>query len=167
MRVPKGRRVILGVVGLAILLGGLFFWTRPSSPIVQPISFNHKAHPLGCEFCHKSVQRLAVAGRPALATCAACHQSLPPRTEAMKALKGYIDRGQEVPWKRIYQVPDNVYFSHQRHVATGKLKCETCHGEVSKFTQPAPRPVVEPSMDNCIGCHSRNKVSVDCNACHR
>jgi c(7)-type cytochrome triheme protein len=85
----------------------------------------------------------------------------------MRALKAYIDQKKEVPWVRIYRLPDHVYFSHRRHVGAGKLRCQTCHGQVQQFTEPAPRPVVEPTMDNCIDCHRQKKASVDCNACHR
>ncbi|MFQ5913515.1 MAG: cytochrome c3 family protein [Nitrospinota bacterium] len=166
MRFPSRKHIALGSAGIVVVLG-LLLWARPAPPTLQPISFNHKVHPLGCPFCHRSVQRLSSAGRPALATCAPCHQALKPRTEAMRKLKDHVDRNEEVPWIRIYRVPAHVYFSHRRHVAAGGLGCETCHGNVSKFTKPVSRPVVEPTMNNCIACHTRKKVSTDCNACHR
>lgn len=61
-----------------------------------------------------------------------------------------------IEWVRIHNLPDHVYFNHAQHVTIGKVKCETCHGEVAemdKVKQHAPL-----SMGWCVNCHRQTEV---------
>lgn len=61
-----------------------------------------------------------------------------------------------IEWVRIHNLPDHVYFNHAQHVTVGKVKCETCHGEVAqmdKVKQHAPL-----SMGWCVNCHRQTEV---------
>ena len=61
-----------------------------------------------------------------------------------------------IEWIRIHHLPDHVYFSHQQHVAVGKLECQQCHGtveEMAVMSQYAPL-----SMGWCINCHRETDV---------
>ena len=80
---------------------------------------------------------------------------------------GYIAQESEIPWERVYRVPDHVYFSHRRHVTGAGLECEVCHGNVKEFTKPASSPAVPVTMENCMSCHRENNVTNDCLSCHR
>lgn len=66
-----------------------------------------------------------------------------------------------IEWVRIHHVPDHVYFSHQQHVAVGKVECQECHGkaeEMEVLQQYAPL-----SMGWCINCHRQTEVQFEGN----
>ena len=61
-----------------------------------------------------------------------------------------------IPWVRIHNLPDHVYFSHKQHVTVGEVECQTCHGPVEKMEvayQYSPL-----SMGWCINCHRESEV---------
>jgi hypothetical protein len=72
----------------------------------------------------------------------------------------------EISWKRIYEQPDHVFFSHRRHAVLGKIPCKTCHGEIGQSGRPPARPWVKMTMGWCMECHEKNKVTNDCLTCH-
>lgn len=79
----------------------------------------------------------------------------------------YIRNGQSVPWRRLYDVPDDVYYSHRRHVTVAQLECVECHGEIGTSTSPPTGPLNDLTMEFCIDCHEKQNASTDCIACHR
>ena len=61
-----------------------------------------------------------------------------------------------IPWVRIHNLPDHVYFSHKQHVTVGKVECQECHGKVEEMDvvyQHSPL-----SMGWCINCHRQTSV---------
>ena len=83
-----------------------------------------------------------------------------------------------IPWQRIHQLPDFVYFDHSVHVAAGQA-CETCHGPVQSMERMRQQENL--SMGWCLDCHRTNRatatslapddktyrnVSTDCVTCH-
>ena len=62
----------------------------------------------------------------------------------------------EIPWKRIHNLPDHVYFNHSQHVAVGKVACQKCHGEVEKMEVLKQYSTL--SMGWCINCHRETEV---------
>ena len=153
------------VVGLLLISG---CW-RGST--IQPIQFNHLLHieevGLECTDCHQYVKRAEFAGRPTVDICAECHEE--PLTDSAEEalLVEYIEAGEAVPWERLYNVPDHVYYSHRRHVSVAGLDCSVCHGEIGRTDKPPPRPLKGLTMDFCLKCHEQQGASTDCNACHR
>jgi hypothetical protein len=139
---------------------------------VQPLEYSHKVHienaGLNCTDCHQYVEKLAAASIPSTEVCQNCHSESPISNspEEAKLLK-YVEQKKEVPWVRIYRVPDHVYFSHRRHVVDGKLKCSECHGNVGSFVKPVSSAAVPVTMQNCINCHKQRNVTTDCLSCHR
>lgn len=82
---------------------------------------------------------------------------------------GYWERGEPIPWERVTDMPDHVYFSHQPHLLSG-LSCENCHGAVAEMS--VAKPVVVMDMGWCLNCHleqPEDKVArlADCLACHK
>lgn len=138
----------------------------------QPIAYNHKLHietvGLECAECHRYVETSAAATLPPLEVCRSCHES-DPLTESPEetVLLTYVADGTEIPWKRIYHVPDHVYFSHRRHVVLGELDCSLCHGVLQEQTTPVRSAFLEVKMENCMDCHREHKVTNDCLSCHR
>ncbi len=138
----------------------------------QPIAYNHQLHietvGLQCTECHRYVETEAAATLPPLEVCRTCHESEPlsDSPEETVLLK-YVADGTEIPWKRIYHVPDHVYFSHRRHVVLGEIDCGECHGVMQEKTTPVTSEFLEVKMENCMDCHREHKVTNDCLSCHR
>jgi len=97
---------------------------------------------------------------------------------------------QPIPWVKVHNLPDFVYFDHRPHV-NGGVACQSCHGPVE--TMERVRQVSDLSMGWCVNCHRdvrRNGMkgerqsppapfatdkmpathkldpSIDCKACH-
>lgn len=167
-----GMRVLaaLALVSLIVILAwGLL---PGPAPILQPLSYNHNIHVEGegleCIDCHESVEDETYATIPELNLCLDCHDTEPmSESPEEEKLIGYIEAEEEIGWNRIYRVPNDVYFSHRRHVTLGEVECSTCHGNVAEQMVPVEAPVNPPTMEWCTDCHKQNKVSNDCLACHR
>jgi len=159
------------MVVVVVAAGGfLLVKSSGAGSVVQPIAFNHKKHTdndLECSACHETVQHSAVAGRPKLATCLLCHETALTQSAEEEKLRQYAQRQEEIPWQRLFTLPEHVYFSHQTHVVAGKLECQVCHGDIAQMTMPPTRAPMNLTMDNCIACHTMRQASTDCNACHR
>lgn len=139
-------------------------------PVVQPIEYSHKLHVdsgIACTSCHESAETAAAAGVPGIETCITCHQAAITESAEEEKVRQYAEREEEIPWRRVHQMPDHVYFSHRRHVAAGGVECEQCHGAIANLTAPPPRPLVNQSMTWCISCHRTRGATQDCVHCHR
>ena len=136
----------------------------------QPIAFNHLKHKeagLTCDTCHTRYEESAVSGRPSTETCMFCHEEALTESAEEEKIRQYASQGQEIPWRRIYVLPDHVFFSHRRHVVSAGLECATCHGDAGESTVPQTRPAVAHTMERCIECHQSSEVDAGCNGCHR
>src|SRR5207249_7761928 len=135
-------------------------------PKAQPIPFSHKLHSVfitDCLTCHA----MSVSGwelsYPPEAKCMECHGNTSTKSPAISKLTAYYNEHKEVPWVKIYTLPDEVLFSHKRHIK-GKVECAACHGPV------AEREVVTKErsiwMEFCIDCHKERKAATTCRSCH-
>jgi hypothetical protein len=136
------------------------------SPVVaeQPINYSHKLHAgklqIDCQYCHFNARRSIHAGVPTTDTCMNCHKfvSADGRSDEAQAdiakLKEYAASGEPIPWVKVHDVPDFVYFSHKRHVVGG-VECQECHGEVQEDMTVAYR-VAELTMGWCLNCHKEH-----------
>jgi len=61
-----------------------------------------------------------------------------------------------IPWVRIHNLPDHVYFSHAQHVTAGEIECQACHGKVEEMEVLAQHSPL--SMGWCINCHRQTEV---------
>jgi hypothetical protein len=144
-----------------------------TSATVQPIAFPHGKHAgefqIDCQYCHFSAERSVDAGIPPVASCMGCHSVVVGRNqpEEVQKLRDFWQRGEAIPWVRIYKVPDHVKFPHMRHVAAdaGALECQECHGVVEEMEviEEVEQPL---KMGWCVDCHRQNEASVDCTVCH-
>lgn len=147
---------------------------RPALPYApeQPIAFSHKTHAeingLDCLFCHIYAKKSTVAGVPSVQACFNCHKIVglanpAIKDEVMKVLD-YWNKKMPIPWIKVYNLPDHVYFSHKRHVIKG-VDCAECHGEVKKMDRVQKISSLE--MGWCLECHRKNEVDKDCLICHK
>jgi len=160
----------LGLIGLAFL-GVLLVLIFKSviGGIKQPLPFSHRIHTangLECNDCHRNFLTQPSSGRPVLETCSECHNENQAATESGKKLLGYIKSGEEIPWRRIYRLPPDVYFSHRIHVVVASIECQVCHGNIGQSDTPPAKPL-EISMKKCLSCHRKRGVTNDCLSCHR
>lgn len=80
---------------------------------------------------------------------------------------------ESIPWVRVHNLPDYVYFDHRAHVAAG-VSCQKCHGPVESMERM--RQFETLSMGWCVNCHrdtTENGIegravhaSTDCAVCH-
>ncbi len=177
MTIPRGRiarwvtaagLLVVGLVVAGILLTRAEALAAPA----QPLPYSHKVHVeagVQCLFCHTAALRSDVASLPSVQKCVGCHTLISADEEPIQELLGYWERGEPIPWVRVQQQPDFVFFSHQAHLGAS-LNCETCHGDVGQMT--VARPVVQMDMGWCLECHieqPEEKVArlADCLTCHK
>ena len=162
---------IIGV--LIIVAAGILLTQRAAlAAPEQPIEFSHNLHNeagVQCLFCHSNPMRSDVAGIPSVERCVGCHGVIATYRSEVQVLLGYWERQEPIPWQRVTEMPDHVFFSHQPHLLSG-VSCETCHGDVGQMA--AVRPVRRMDMGWCLNCHleqPEEKVArlADCLACHK
>ncbi len=93
-----------------------------------------------------------------------CHRHIAIEYAPIRNLREHYFQGRPVIWKRIYALPEFVYFPHSVHLDRG-VDCGRCHGDVERMDRVTA--VRNFSMGFCIGCHRENNASHDCFACHR
>ncbi len=156
---------MLGALALVLIAGRLMF-PYPVGP-EQPLPFSHYIHAgerqISCLFCHDTADRSQDAGMPPVAKCLLCHNVVITQFPPIQQLHGYYNRGEAIPWVRVYQKPDYVRFTHQMHLNAGR-DCGECHGDVKHMDRI--QVAMEIKMGNCINCHHQNNVRVDCTICH-
>lgn len=200
VRFDKIRRNLFRLMGSAIscrgscyifvLIMGIFYTLSISAQeIVQPVDFSHKTHAgdfaISCEFCHVYTERSSVAGIPSIRNCIGCHTVVSGEGDAAEEISKIFDYwklGTSVPWRRVYDLPDFVYFSHRSHSLVG-IECTECHGVVEQQEAMALETLhADLSMGWCLDCHMSKQIigkggntgsaeyiygSVDCLACHK
>lgn len=152
--------------------GAYAFFSSNESIKEQPIAFSHKSHAgeqqIACLYCHIYAERSSVAGVPSVQKCIGCHEMIEVEAEKdvaeVEKLSGYWHDKKPIPWLKIYDLPDFVYFSHRMHV-NAEVDCRECHGEVSEMVQI--EKVSSLSMGWCLKCHQKHEAPIDCNVCHK
>ncbi len=161
---------LLGYFGAFLLaVAGLgYFWLGTDPAPEQPIAFPHTVHAgtmqLPCTFCHAFVERSRHAGAPPIEVCMGCHRTVATDRGEIKKLTRYYEEKRPIEWKRVYALPDFIYFSHKRHIKAG-LACAACHGDVAGMKRV--RRVSNLVMGWCVSCHRVRNASTDCATCHK
>jgi hypothetical protein len=147
----------------------------------QPIPFSHRVHAgvnrVPCQYCHTNAERSRDATIPAVQTCMNCHAyiAMADSNIIKNAVVARLRTDAPMKWKRVYDLPDHVFFDHRAHVNVG-VQCETCHGDVKSMDVVAR--VMDLRMGACLDCHRNpapylppdspiKKGPTDCTACHR
>jgi cytochrome c553 len=136
----------------------------------QPIKFSHKVHAgqnhIDCQYCHSGAEFGKSAEIPAASVCLNCHMVVREGTRSgryeINKIFAALESKKPIPWIRVYNLPDHVFFSHAQHVGAGKLTCQTCHGPVEQMDRIVQVPDL--SMGWCINCHRDTKVQFHDNA---
>jgi hypothetical protein len=154
---------------LILIVGGAFAFWNWNSRVEQPIKFNHRKHTalVECSGCHVYYTQGAHSGLPDGSVCEACHADAVSKSPEEAKLRDMLAQGKPVVFHKLFHLPDHVFYSHRRHVVLGKLECSQCHGGIANTEAPPPRPLVKITMDFCLQCHLKSKVTTDCKDCHR
>jgi len=166
---PAGMVAAVGLIGLVIgyYANAAFY---PGTTPEQPINFSHKIHAgdfeIPCMYCHTQARRSISAGVPSVNKCVGCHNEVATDRPQIRKVINYFENKEPIPWIKVHDLPDFVYFPHKRHVQAD-VECQTCHGPVEtmeKVTRMAPV-----KMGECLACHKENDVEhgLDCWTCHK
>lgn len=139
--------------------------------VSQPVAFNHRLHTedleLECESCHPYVRAGAHAGLPEDDVCRMCHGSPQGESEESARVTEILTAGGTLRFRKLFVLPDNVFYTHRRHVGIADLECSNCHGSIAQTERSPARPLVRMTMNACMDCHRDTGHTLDCNACHR
>lgn len=163
--------VIFAIIfAVMILVGYLVVITKfYNNAPTQPINFSHKVHAgdneVPCLYCHVYAERSRHSGAPAVQRCMGCHKIIKTDSPEIQKLREYWDDNEPVPWIKVHNLPDYVYFPHKRHVLA-KVDCKECHGDV--VNMPVLERVSSLKMGWCLKCHKAKEVKngLDCWTCH-
>jgi menaquinone reductase, multiheme cytochrome c subunit len=168
-------RAFVIVLASVVVLGGYvatmgFVGTHPTTINVghqpeQPVPFSHEIHAgqlkMDCRYCHTTVEKAAYAAIPPTATCGNCHggnrnpagatlAAVHLTSKNLAWVRESLETQKSIPWLKVHELPDFVYFNHSAHVNRG-VSCVECHGRIDQM------PVVyqdQPlSMKWCLDCH--------------
>jgi hypothetical protein len=158
----RAARIVLAA-GITVLIVTPLFamvWVRTPTArgetlhIAQPVPFDHRIHVTGlridCRYCHAGAERGEWAGLPPTGKCVSCHTQAWISSSVFTPVRQSLATGRPIPWRRVTELPDFVYFNHAIHVNKG-VGCETCHGRVDQMAQV--RQTAPLTMGWCVGCH--------------
>ncbi len=162
---PKSLNLLPLVAALGVAVGGgiatfvVVYYFSPRFLYVgyepeQPVPYSHRLHAgqlgIDCRYCHANVERSFEAMVPPTQTCMGCHTLVRPESARLAPVRESWASGDPVPWVRVHNVPDHVFFDHSVHVAAG-VGCVSCHGRVDRMEVVS---IAEPlSMGWCLDCH--------------
>ncbi len=156
----QGTRPGANAVVAAVAAQGAQFSLDPDTLIgwdrgpAQPIFFSHRRHAgvyeIDCLYCHTNTDLSPVAPMPPVELCLGCHRVVKAASTEIQKLRGYQERGEPIPWERIYKVADFVQFNHGRHVRA-EVECQECHGKVEEHDVLWKWSSL--TMGWCLECH--------------
>lgn len=151
---------LLGVGPLAIT-GAMVYVRTPwntgvGDAVDQPVQFDHRHHviddDIDCLYCHTGAESSDYAGVPATEVCMGCHAQIWNESPLLEPVRRSYFSGQAIPWNRVHDLPDFVYFNHAVHVQRG-VGCVECHGRVDRMARVYQTRSL--TMGFCLDCHSR------------
>ena len=179
-------RLVLATIALGAFGGAVLpmvyvrtaYGTHQTEALEQPIEFDHRHHVrdngIACAYCHTGAEDSARAGLPATATCMGCHNQIWTESELLAPVRASLLNGQPIVWRRVYTLPDFVYFHHGVHVQAD-IPCGRCHGDVANMARVYRAAPL--TMEWCLDCHRHPPGQSDpgyaltslttCTACHR
>jgi hypothetical protein len=146
---------LLGVGGALFELGAdSSYATNQGVARVQPVQFSHSHHVgsmgIDCRYCHTAVENSWFANIPPTKTCMNCHSQIWTNSPELEMVRASYRTDQSIPWIKVHDLPDFVYFNHSIHVKKG-MGCETCHGRIDQMPLTYQKSSLE--MRWCLDCH--------------
>jgi hypothetical protein len=129
----------------------------------QPVDYSHEIHAgrmgMDCRYCHYSVEKAGFAAVPPTAVCLGCHgptneptPKIPIKgtSPKLEAIRDVAKTDAAIPWIKVHDLPDYVFFNHSAHVAAG-VGCVKCHGRIDQMPTVYQHETL--SMGWCLDCH--------------
>jgi hypothetical protein len=157
---------------------------QPQQPIYYSHKVHAGINQVNCLYCHGAAWDSRHAAIPSTNVCMNCHKTINTYEKGPKLFDengveinanaqlqklfefaGFDpknpaawdpSKAKSIPWIRIHNLPDHVYFNHSQHIRAGKVQCQTCHGEITAMDEVSQ--FSELSMSWCINCHRNTKV---------
>ncbi|HLF47351.1 MAG TPA: c-type cytochrome [Chitinophagaceae bacterium] len=157
---------------------------QPEQPIYYSHKVHAGINQINCLYCHGNAMESKHAAIPSTNVCMNCHKTITtyekgPKlydeqgkeingTREIEKLFEYAgfdpnnpnawdaSKAKSIPWTKIHNLPDHVYFNHSQHVKAGNVQCQTCHGEITNMDEVYQ--FAELSMGWCVNCHRNTKV---------
>lgn len=156
--VPVKALIFLSLALGTVVLGVTYYATpkylRVGYQPIQPVAFDHSLHVgqlgMDCRYCHTYVDRSEESNVPATQTCMNCHSQVLADSPKLAPVRESYQSGMPVPWVRVHNAPDYVYFNHSVHVNRG-VSCVECHGQVNEMQ--VVYQAKSHSMAFCLECH--------------
>jgi len=146
--------IVVGLIALVALIDRSPYVTQAGVVREQPVPFSHEHHVRGlgidCRYCHSSVEQSSFAGMPSTKTCMTCHSQIWTNAQLLAPVREAYQTGKPIPWTRVHNLPDYVYFNHSIHIAKG-VACTTCHGPVDQMPLMYQQNTLH--MRWCLECH--------------
>lgn len=171
MEVLKPRRPLRRWAWIAALAAWLLVSACLSLPTTRRSepSFPHRVHTidnqLACTFCHGAARTAERPGMPPPELCAPCHDRFDADKPAERRVGAFFDANSRYREVAASGLTGDVMFSHQRHVTTNGLACESCHGDVAHQDDVPLAPLASKPM--CMDCHAQYGKANACAECHR
>jgi len=154
----------LSIFGALFLVAGLLwglatfnrssYMTQERVARTQPVQFSHKHHVgelgIDCRYCHTTVETAAMATVPPTETCMSCHSQIWLQSPFLEPVRASFRTDRSIPWVKVYDLPDYVYFNHGVHIQKG-IGCVSCHGRVDRMNQVWQQSSLQ--MEWCLDCH--------------
>jgi len=154
----------LSIFGALFLVAGLLwglatfnrssYMTQERVARAQPVQFSHKHHVgelgIDCRYCHTTVETAAMATVPPTETCMSCHSQIWLQSPFLEPVRASFRTDRSIPWVKVYDLPDYVYFNHGVHIQKG-IGCVSCHGRVDRMNQVWQQSSLQ--MEWCLDCH--------------
>jgi len=158
---------------------------QPEQPIYYSHKVHAGVNQISCLYCHGAAMESKHAAIPSVNVCMNCHKTITSYSETSpklhredgtevngtreieklfsyagfdpkNALAWDPSRAKPIPWTKIHNLPDHVYFNHSQHIKAGNVQCQTCHGEITDMDEVFQ--FSELSMGWCVNCHRDTKV---------
>ena len=158
---------------------------EPVQPIFYSHKVHAGINQISCLYCHGNGWDSKTAAIPSVNVCMNCHKTIQEYKKGpeLKDAKGNIVDGtaeihklydyagfdpknpeawdatkaKPIPWVKIHNLPDPVYFNHSQHIRVGNVQCQTCHGDVTEMDEV--KQFSELSMGWCVNCHRETNVN--------
>jgi len=146
--------VLAALAAVTAAINRSSYVTQAGVPREQPVPFSHQHHVNGvgidCRYCHTSVESAAFANIPPTKTCMNCHSQIWASSPTLEPVRESFRSDRSIPWTRVHDLPDFVYFDHSIHINKG-VGCSTCHGRVDHM--PLVWQEKSLQMEWCVDCH--------------
>ena len=158
---------VVGVMALSIFLFLFHLGDNRGYSPKQPIPFSHQKHAgrykIPCQYCHVGVDKARHAMIPSMNICMNCHSMVKPDSPYIQKMKELYQKGDSFEWVKIHDMPDFVFFNHERHIAKD-VPCQKCHGDIASMDRVYQ--VERLNMKFCIECHREKEAPTSCDTCH-